>query len=112
MIGVAKQAGLMKGNKLPRAHQALLADSVATAAGAMFGTSPTSAYIESSSGVAVGGRTGLTTLTVSILFICRRLFLTACKHIIRCFGDYRSGTHHSRKSYDWCSKACRLGFIR
>jgi AGZA family xanthine/uracil permease-like MFS transporter len=62
MVGVAQQAGLMKGNKLPRARQALLADSVATSVGAVFGTSPTSAYIESSSGVAAGGRTGLTTL--------------------------------------------------
>lgn len=68
MVGVAQQAGLMKGNKMPRARQALLADSVATTAGAMFGTSPTSAYIESSAGVAAGGRTGLTTLTVAILF--------------------------------------------
>ncbi|KAA0944364.1 NCS2 family permease [Sporosarcina sp. ANT_H38] len=74
MIGVAKQAGLMKGNKLPRARQALLADSVATVFGSMFGTSPTSAYVESSSGVAVGGRTGLTTLTVAILFIGAAFF--------------------------------------
>ena len=74
MIGVAKQAGLMKGNKLPRAKHALLADSIATSAGAMFGTSPTSAYVESSSGVAVGGRTGLTTLTVAILFIVAAFF--------------------------------------
>jgi len=74
MIGVAKQAGLMKGNKMPRARQALLADSVATTVGSMFGTSPTSAYIESSSGVAVGGRTGLTSVTVAILFIVAAFF--------------------------------------
>ncbi|KAA0547373.1 NCS2 family permease [Bacillus sp. BGMRC 2118] len=74
MVGVAQQAGLMKGNKLPRARQALLADSVATTVGAVFGTSPTSAYIESSSGVAAGGRTGLTTLTVSILFVIAAFF--------------------------------------
>lgn len=74
MIGVAKQAGLMKGNKMPRAKQALLADSVATTVGAMFGTSPTSAYIESSAGVAVGGRTGLTSVTVAILFIIAAFF--------------------------------------
>ena len=74
MIGVAKQAGLMKGNKLPRARHALLADSVATTFGSMFGTSPTTAYIESSSGVAVGERTGLTSLTVSILFIGAAFF--------------------------------------
>jgi AGZA family xanthine/uracil permease-like MFS transporter len=68
MIGVAQQAGLMRGNELPKARTALLADSAATTVGAMFGTSPTSAYIESSAGVAAGGRTGLTTVTVSILF--------------------------------------------
>ena len=74
MIGVAKQAGLMRGNTMPRARHALLADSVATTVGAMFGTSPTSAYIESSSGVAVGGRTGLTTLTVGVLFMVAAFF--------------------------------------
>jgi adenine/guanine/hypoxanthine permease len=74
MIGVAEQAGLMKNNKLPKAKQALLADSVATSVGAAFGTSPTTAYIESSSGVAAGGRTGLTTFTVAILFICAAFF--------------------------------------
>ena len=74
MIGVAKQAGLMKDNKLPRARAALLADSVATTAGAMVGTSPTTAFVESSSGVAAGGRTGLTSLTVGILFIIASFF--------------------------------------
>ncbi|MDQ1004692.1 AGZA family xanthine/uracil permease-like MFS transporter [Neobacillus niacini] len=74
MIGVANQAGLMKNGKLPRARQALLSDSVATSIGAMFGTSPTTAYIESTSGVAAGGRTGLTSLTVAVLFILSAFF--------------------------------------
>lgn len=74
MIGVAQQAGLMKGNTMPRAREALLSDSIATTIGAMFGTSPTSAYIESSSGVAAGGRTGLTSLTVAGLFILAAFF--------------------------------------
>lgn len=74
MIGVAQQAGLMKGNTMPRAREALLSDSIATTIGAMFGTSPTSAYIESSSGVAAGGRTGLTSLTVALLFIVAAFF--------------------------------------
>ena len=74
MIGVAEQAGLMKKGKLPKARQALLADSVATTVGAVFGTSPTSAYIESSAGVAAGGRTGLTTLVVSTLFVVSTFF--------------------------------------
>jgi adenine/guanine/hypoxanthine permease len=74
MIGVANQAGLMKNGKFPRARQALLSDSVATSIGAMFGTSPTTAFIESTSGVAAGGRTGLTSLTVAILFILSAFF--------------------------------------
>ncbi len=74
MIGVAQQAGFMKGNHMPRARQALLADSVAKTVGSIFGTSPTSAYIESSAGVAAGGRTGLTTVTVAGLFILTIFF--------------------------------------
>ncbi|MEH7255176.1 NCS2 family permease [Neobacillus niacini] len=74
MIGVANQASLMKNGKLPRARQALLSDSVATSIGAMFGTSPTTAFIESTSGVAAGGRTGLTSLTVAALFILSAFF--------------------------------------
>ena len=74
MIGVANQAGLMKNGKFPRARQALLSDSIATSIGAMFGTSPTTAYIESTSGVAAGGRTGLTSLTVAVLFILSAFF--------------------------------------
>lgn len=74
MIGVAKQAGLMKDDKLPRARKALLSDSFATTFGAMFGTSPSTAFLESGSGVAVGGRTGLTSLTVAVLFIVASFF--------------------------------------
>lgn len=74
MIGVAEQAGLMKDGKLPNAKAALTADAVATTVGATFGTTPSSAYIESSAGVAVGGRSGLTTLVVAILFIVTLLF--------------------------------------
>jgi AGZA family xanthine/uracil permease-like MFS transporter len=74
LVGVANQAGLMKNGRLPRARQALLSDSIATVVGAMFGTSPTTAYIESTSGVAAGGRTGLTSLTIAILFILSAFF--------------------------------------
>ncbi|MHA6252431.1 NCS2 family permease [Oceanobacillus sp. CAU 1775] len=68
LIGVAEQGGFMKKGKLPRSKQALLADATATTTGAMFGTSPATAYIESTSGVAAGGRTGLTSLIVAGLF--------------------------------------------
>ncbi|MCR2804011.1 NCS2 family permease [Paenibacillus soyae] len=67
MLGVAEQAGLVKDGKFPRSRGALLADAIGTTAGAALGTSPTSAYIESSAGVAVGGRTGLTAVAVSAL---------------------------------------------
>ncbi|MEC5423754.1 NCS2 family permease [Virgibacillus sp. C22-A2] len=68
MIGVAEQAGFMKNGNLPRAKSALLADATATTVGSMFGTSPSTAYIESTSGVAAGGRTGLTSIVVAVLF--------------------------------------------
>ncbi|OEH91959.1 NCS2 family permease [Bacillus solimangrovi] len=74
MIGVAEQAGLMKDGTFPRAKPALMADALATIVGSTFGTSPSSAYIESSSGVAVGGRSGLTSLVVGVLFIIALFF--------------------------------------
>lgn len=74
MIGVAEQAGLLKHNKFPRVKSALLADAVGTTVGAMAGTSPASAYIESSSGVAVGGRTGLTAVVVCVMLAITLFF--------------------------------------
>ncbi|QBD75450.1 NCS2 family permease [Ktedonosporobacter rubrisoli] len=74
VLGLAEQAGLLEDGKLPRAERALFADSFATLVGAIFGTSPTSAYIESASGIAAGGRTGLTALVVAILFIISAFF--------------------------------------
>ncbi|WP_188456720.1 NCS2 family permease [Virgibacillus oceani] len=68
LIGVSEQAGFMKNGKLPRAKSALMADAAATTVGSMFGTSPSTAYIESTSGVAAGGRTGLTSVVVAVLF--------------------------------------------
>lgn len=74
MIGVSEQAGFMKDGKLPRAKQALMADAIATTVGSTFGTSPSTAYIESSSGVAAGGRTGLTSIVVAGLFMLALFF--------------------------------------
>lgn len=74
MIGVAEQAGILKDGKLPRVKSALMADALATTAGAALGTSPSSAYIESSTGVAAGGRTGLTSLVVALLFLASLFF--------------------------------------
>ncbi|MCP9760057.1 NCS2 family permease [Aquitalea sp. S1-19] len=70
LVGVSHRAGLLdKDGKLPRLKRALLADSIAITAGAAMGTSSTTAYVESAAGTAVGGRTGLTSLTVALLFL-------------------------------------------
>ena len=69
LIGVSSKAGLLdKEGKLPKIKGALLADAVATTFGAIIGTSTTTTYIESASGVTEGGRTGLTALVTAILF--------------------------------------------
>jgi AGZA family xanthine/uracil permease-like MFS transporter len=64
----------MRDGTLPRARQALLADAIGTTAGAVLGTSTVNAYIESGSGVAAGGRTGLTSLVVAMLFLASLFF--------------------------------------
>lgn len=70
LIGVSSKANMLDENgKLPKIKGALLADSVATIAGACFGTSTTTTFVESSSGVSVGGRTGLTAVTTGFLFL-------------------------------------------
>ena len=69
LMGVAKRAGLLTEGKMKRLNRALLADSGAIFAGSLLGTSSTTAYIESAAGVQAGGRTGLTALTVAILFL-------------------------------------------
>lgn len=75
LIGVAHRAGLLdRDGRLPRLKNALLADSVAIAAGAVLGTSSTTAYIESAAGTSVGGRTGLTAVTVALLFLAALVF--------------------------------------
>ena len=69
LMGVAKRAGLLVEGKMDRMNKALLADSGAIFAGSLLGTSSTTAYIESASGVQAGGRTGLTAVTVAALFL-------------------------------------------
>jgi adenine/guanine/hypoxanthine permease len=69
LIGVASRIGLSRGGTLPRARQALLADAIGTVAGACLGTSTVTAYIESSTGVAAGGRTGLASVVTAGLFL-------------------------------------------
>jgi AGZA family xanthine/uracil permease-like MFS transporter len=75
LIGVSHRAGLLdKDGKLPRMRQALLADSFAAMFGSLIGTSTTTSYIESASGVAAGGRTGLTAAFVALFFILALFF--------------------------------------
>ncbi|EHO86697.1 hypothetical protein HMPREF0380_00356 [Eubacterium infirmum F0142] len=75
LIGVASKGDLLDENgKLPNAKGALLADAVGTVAGACLGTSTVTSYVESSAGVAAGGRTGMTAVTTAILFIVALFF--------------------------------------
>jgi AGZA family xanthine/uracil permease-like MFS transporter len=69
LMGVARRAGLLVEGKMDRLNKALLADSGAIVAGSLLGTSSTTAYLESASGVQAGGRTGLTAVTVALLFL-------------------------------------------
>ncbi|KXR90929.1 adenine permease PurP [Escherichia coli] len=75
LIGVTDKAGLIDGNgKFPNMNKALYVDSVSSVAGACIGTSSVTAYIESTSGVAVGGRTGLTAVVVGVMFLLVMFF--------------------------------------
>lgn len=74
LIGLAQQAGFMKNNKIPRVGKALASDSTAMMVGSVLGTSPVGAFVESSAGIAVGGRTGLTAVFVAIFFLISMIF--------------------------------------
>ena len=86
LIAVADQAELLdeKGH-LPQADQAMLADSTATLIGATLGTSTTTSYIESGAGVIAGGKTGLTALTVAVLFLLA-LFISPLAQMIPAYA--------------------------
>ena len=74
LIGVGQATGIMKDGTLPRAKRALFADAVGTVTGALFGTSTVTSYIESTTGVREGGRTGLTAVTVALLMLLAMFF--------------------------------------
>lgn len=75
LIGVSHRSGMLDSQgRLPRAKQALMADAVGTVAGACLGTSTITSFVESASGVEQGGRTGLTALTVAVLFLLALFF--------------------------------------
>lgn len=74
LVAVASKAGLMKDNKLPKAGRALFSDSAATVVGATLGTSTTTSYVESATGVGAGGRSGFTAVVTAGLFILALFF--------------------------------------
>ncbi len=88
LVGVAQQAGFLRDGVLPRARGALLADAVGTVIGAGLGTSTVTAYIESSTGVAAGGRTGLANVVTASLFFLALFFSPLVRMI---GGGYDAG---------------------
>lgn len=75
LVGVTNRAGLIdKDGNIPRVKQALLSDAIGTVFGAMLGTSTVTSFVESTSGVAAGGRTGLTALTTGVFFLIALIF--------------------------------------
>ena len=74
LIGVSAPAGFLKGDKLPRANRAMLADAIGTVSGALLGTSTVTSYVESSTGVEQGARTGLANVFTSLFFLLALFF--------------------------------------
>jgi AGZA family xanthine/uracil permease-like MFS transporter len=74
LIGIAKQAGLMEDGKLPRVGRALLADAIGTVSSSLLGNTTVVSYIESTAGVAAGGRTGVAALVTAALFVVALFF--------------------------------------
>lgn len=82
LVSVAARAGMLDAEgRLPRLRKAMVADSSASIIGAMLGTSTTTSYIESAAGIDAGGRTGLTAVTVAVLFLAS-LFLAPLAHAV------------------------------
>lgn len=74
LVGLAQQAGFMKNNEMPRVGKALMADSSSMFIGSILGTSPVGAFVESSAGIAVGGRSGMTAVFTGLFFILGMFF--------------------------------------
>lgn len=82
LVGTANKAGMIdKDGNMPRMRQAMMCDAIGTAAGALMGTSTVTTYVESSTGISEGGRTGLTSLTTAIMFLLA-LFLAPLVGIV------------------------------
>lgn len=81
LVGVSDQAGFLKDGRLPRAEKALVSDAAGISAGALLGTSTITSYIESATGVAAGGRTGLANMATTGLFLLA-LFFAPLAHMV------------------------------
>jgi len=90
LIGVSAQAGFLKEGKLPRTNRAMLADSIATLTGACMGTSTVTSYIESTTGISQGARTGFANLITAIFFLLA-LFFNPLAEMIG--GTYQNTMH-------------------
>jgi AGZA family xanthine/uracil permease-like MFS transporter len=84
LIAVGQEANLLEGNRLVRGERAMLSDAVGTVAGAALGTSTVTSYIESAAGIEQGGRSGLTAVTVAVLFVASLVFYP----VIAMVGSY------------------------
>ena len=106
LIGVASKADMLdEDGKLPHIKGALMADSIATCAGAVLGTSTTTTFVESASGVTEGGRTGLTAMTTGILFLLATIFSLCSSPSVLCNG---SGPDHRGLLHDGFRRQDRL----
>jgi adenine/guanine/hypoxanthine permease len=85
LMGIAHEAGLLRGGELPRIERALTADALGMVGGALFGTSPVTSYIESGAGVGVGARTGLASVVTGILLLLS-LFLAPLVGLVGSFS--------------------------
>ncbi|MBC7360723.1 MAG: NCS2 family permease [Candidatus Aminicenantes bacterium] len=93
LVGVCAPAGFFKNGKLPKANQAMLADALGTVTGTLLGTSTVTSYIESSTGIAQGARTGLANVFTSILFL-GALFLSPLAEMIGGSYVYKNQVLH------------------
>lgn len=81
LIAVSDEAGFLRGGRLPRAGRALLSDAIGTVFGSLAGTSTVTSYIESCAGIEEGGRTGVTSITVGLLFLVSLFFYPLAKMV-------------------------------
>lgn len=74
LVGVSNKAGMMENGKIPHVKEAFMADAIGTTVGAMLGTNTVSTYVESASGIAQGGRSGITSFVTALCFAVALLF--------------------------------------